>query len=262
VGKRDTAIRETDVAAAVVRWLEEFDWTVYQEVSLGASARTVDLVAVRGPLIWAIECKVSLGLAVLEQAHDLLGLAHYVSVAVQSRRRGEVGRFAKDAMKTMGIGMFTVRHRYIGGVGEGLTWVAERDIDPRLCRHVGRVATYGARQTYRKILPMDQRKAPPYPYLRDLLVEAQRTYAVAGNPRSARWSPWVQTCEEILRYVQEHPGCAPAACIKMIPHHYQTEATARGSMVAWVRDRRVPGVEQRCEGRKIMWWPVEQKNEA
>ena len=255
MGKRDAQIHETDVAASVVRWLEEFDWKVYQEVSLGSSARTVDIVAVRGPLVWAIECKVSLGLAVLEQAHSLLGLANYVSVAVQSRRRGETGRFATKAMKDMGIGMFFVRRKYVGGSGEGFHWVAERDLEPRLCRRVGPIVSSGARNIYRKLLPIDQRKTVPYPYLRDLLVDEQRTYAAAGNPSSKRWSPWVKTCEEVLRYVQAHPGCAPAACIRMIPHHYQTEATARGSMAAWVREGRVPGVEERRNGRLLSWWP-------
>lgn len=258
MGKRDIQIRETDVAAAVVAWLAEFDWTVYQEVSLGASARTVDLVAVRGPLLWAIECKVSLGLAVLEQAHGLRGLAHYVSVAVQGARRGgHSWGFASSAMKEAGIGMFTVHQEFVSGEGGGFKWVADRIIEPRMTRRVARIGTWGARNTYRKLLPKDQRKTAAYPYLRDLLVEAQRTCAAAGNNRSQRWSPWRQTCEEILRYVRLHPGCSPAACLELIPHHYQTEATARSSMVLWVRKGRVPGVEERRDGRLIGWWPTE-----
>ena len=78
---RRGTVKETEIAAAVVRWLVDMEWTVYQEVSLGG--RVIDLVATRGPLVWAIECKVSLGLAVLEQAYGLLGYAHYVSVAVR-----------------------------------------------------------------------------------------------------------------------------------------------------------------------------------
>ena len=47
------------------------------------------------------------------------------------------------------------------------------------------------------------------------------------------------------------------ACLRMVPHHYQTEATARGSMVTWVRAGKVPGVEERRVGRLIQWWPKE-----
>jgi hypothetical protein len=254
-----SAIKETDVAAAVVRWLTEMGWEVYQEVSLGAGARTIDLVATRDRLVWAIECKVSFGVPVLAQAYGLLGLAHYVSVATSDASDGDGGTnrwFAKLVAEEHGIGTFEVGERFNDrGVMDG--WVATREVEPRLYRKVGRIVTWGAKNLHGRIIPKDERGERLYPYLRELLTEAQKTYAAAGNNKGKRWSPWRQTCEEVLRYVRLWPGCSPAACLRMVPHHYQTEATARGSMVTWVRAGKVPGVEERREGRLIQWWPKE-----
>lgn len=255
---RRDVIKETDVAAAVVAWLADMGWDVYQEVSLGNGGRTADLVARSGAVLWAIECKVSLGLAVLEQAHDLLPYAHLVSVAVRQRTRHEGSwRFAREAMGAQGVGLFTVGQVFAPGEGGGWIWEAAQEIPPGLRRTVGRITTWGARNTYRKLLPLDQRKTLEYPYLRDLLVEEQRTYAAAGNAHSKHWSPWRSTCDQVRSYVSDHPGCAPKECLAAVQHHYNSETTARGSMIQWVHAKKVPGVEQRREGRFIQWWPRE-----
>lgn len=258
MGSKRAAIKETDVAAAVVAWLVDMGWEVYQEVSLGASARTVDIVATRGPLVWAIECKVSFGISVLAQAYGLLGLAHYVSVATAAAQEDTVDRwFAKLIAEENGIGTFEVDS---GPEWDDTApkWSATREVEPRLHRKVGCIVTWRAKNLHGRLIPKDERGERKYPYLRELLTEAQKTYAPAGNNRGARWSPWRQTCEEVLRYVSVHKGCSPAVCLRMVPHHYQTEATARGSMVHWVREGKVPGVEERREGRLIQWWPKEE----
>lgn len=256
---RRTAIKETDVAAAVVAWLSDMGWDVYQEVSLGNGGRTVDLVARSGAILWAIECKVSLGLAVLEQAHDLLPYAHLVSVAVRQRTRREGNwRFASEAMAAQGIGMFTVEQRFAAGAGGGYVWEASREIPPRLRRTVGRITTWGARNTYRRLLPKEQRKTAEYPYLRDMLVDEQRTYAEAGNAHSSHWSPWRRTCDQVRNHVERNPGCSPSDCLAAVQHHYNADSTARTSMILWVRKDKVPGVKERRDGRLLRWWPKEE----
>jgi len=251
---RRTAIKETDVAAATVAWLADMGWEVYQEVSLGNGGRTVDLVARSGAILWAIECKVSLGLAVLEQAHDLLPYAHLVSVAVRDRH-GEGWCFARDAMAAQGIGLFTVAQRFAAGEGGGYVWEASREFPPRIRRTVGRIVRWGARNTYRKLLPKDQRKTSEYPYLRDLLVDEQRTYAAAGNAHSSHWSPWRRTCDQVRNHVERNPGCSPGDCLAAVQHHYNADSTARTNMILWVRKGKVPGVVERHDGRLLQWWP-------
>ena len=51
----------------------------------------VDIVATQGPVLWAIETKISLSLVVLGQAHRWRGFAHLVSCGVAPGRRS-VGR--------------------------------------------------------------------------------------------------------------------------------------------------------------------------
>lgn len=73
---------EQALATSVISILREWGWEIYQEVQ--APGGRCDIVAVRGNLQWAIECKKSFGLPVIEQAYRWLGRAHYVSVATQS----------------------------------------------------------------------------------------------------------------------------------------------------------------------------------
>jgi Holliday junction resolvase len=67
--------KEATLAAAVVRWLEREGWDVYQEVQVSAPStsgeRVVDIIALKGPIVWGIECKVSLTLPLLLQAAQL-----------------------------------------------------------------------------------------------------------------------------------------------------------------------------------------------
>ena len=254
---RRGTVKETEIAAAVVRWLVDMEWTVYQEVSLGG--RVIDLVATRGPLVWAIECKVSLGLAVLEQAYGLLGYAHYVSVAVREPTSEDsvVRWFAEQVVAAEhGIGVLEVGETY----NEDYTakeLVAETKLAPKLWRRVRPIENAEAAQLFQKLRPMEHRKERREPYLRELLTEAQRDHAPAGNNRGQRWSPFVGTCAAVREYVAEHPGCLAAECMRGVQHHYRNESTARNSMVQWVDLGKVPGVAQRRDGHAIRWWPRE-----
>ena len=96
-------LSEVDLAARVVTWLEADAWDVYQEVD-GA-----DIVAVRGPVLWVVECKVILGFPVLDQAMRRRAEAHCVWVATPPRRttRSVVKSFCSYA----GIGWIEVPAR-------------------------------------------------------------------------------------------------------------------------------------------------------
>jgi len=92
-------MRETELAAMVVSSLSEWGWEVYQEVT-GPFGRC-DIVATRGPVVWAVECKTSFGLAVMEQAHNWTRYANYASVAVPIAP----GRFGEKMCRSLGIGV-------------------------------------------------------------------------------------------------------------------------------------------------------------
>lgn len=211
-GGRDTfRVSEVELAAHVVAWLRGRGWTVHQEVEMGRGGPRCDLVAVRGRLLWAIECKTGVGLAVLEQAHQWLPHAHRVSVATRRTRNA----FAARVLRDYGVGWLAV-----GGPGRVRPVVApaeRRRISERLSRS---------------------------------LAQEQMTFAPAGNARARFWSPWKATVAEIQAWSAAHPSAAFADLVRSIRHHYRTAATARSCLRRHIEDGLVPGVRlERAGGR-------------
>lgn len=215
--------KEEDLAAEVVADLEAQGWTVYQEVQCGTRA---DIVATRGPLLWVIECKLSISLELLAQAHDWRGWAHFISIAVEApkrrgrRRRGSrTAKFVRDTLKAAGIGYLRVGEN---GVEEFLA--------PRLNRTISS-------------------------QLRDRLSEEQRTFAKAGNGRNEFWSPYKQTCRRLAIHVRENAGCSLKEAIDSIQHHYASNSSAISSLRHWLAHGKVAGVRLQYKGRKIQLYP-------
>jgi Holliday junction resolvase len=235
-------VKEVDVARAVVRWLEDRDWTVYQEVSLGYAEPTLDLVAKRGPVLWIVECKASMSLALLEQAARSIGFAHLVSVAapqlqpVRWRHRSPACHFVDRALEALGVGRFAARREAVGydihRRGAIYEWSADLLVRPRLNRRIVKG------------------------FIANRLNEAQRTYAPAGNAEGRRWSPFRETCDKVKLYVEGHPGCTMKEVIDAVDHHYAKDATARSSMAHWIKAGKVDGVEIRLEGRRFALYPI------
>jgi hypothetical protein len=97
------SIKETDLAKAVIAWLCEQRWDVYQEVNLQWGSETADIMAVQGPLLWVIECKTSAGLAVIEQAYRWTReKVNFVSIAVP-----RISRMGLTICKRFDIGVIT-----------------------------------------------------------------------------------------------------------------------------------------------------------
>jgi len=75
---------EVELCAIVRDWLLLDGWDVHQEVS---SVRgTIDMLAVGGKLLWAIEAKTRLSFGVCAQALERKAAVHQVSIAVPKRR--------------------------------------------------------------------------------------------------------------------------------------------------------------------------------
>jgi hypothetical protein len=75
---------EQALARVLVGWLSAEGWEVFQEVTAGGPI--CDIVAKRGLCLWAIECKLTLNLEVIEQALHWRHRANLVSVAVPRAR--------------------------------------------------------------------------------------------------------------------------------------------------------------------------------
>jgi hypothetical protein len=112
--------------------------------------------------------------------------------------------------------------------------------------------------------------------LRRWLCEEQKTYLAAGSPCGGGWTPFKDTCRNLLDFVRAHPGCTikeaiggrPAVLVEGdivhcnpaapgIRHHYRTEATAISSLRTWIREGKVPGMRLEQDGRALRLYPTE-----
>lgn len=219
---------EQELAQAVVAWLGQGGWDVYQEVEVGRGGRRCDVVAVKGRTLWAIECKASLGLAVLGQAHAWLGHAHRVSVATRAVKSEFGARVARE----FGIGWLVV-----SGGGGGRRARARAQGRGRLAVRTRVAPARGARISRR---------------LADALCAEQKSFAPAGNARAQFWSPWKGTAAAVRAWVAEHPGGPFAEMVREVEHHYRTQATARSCLRRHIEDGLVAGVSLRRRGGRLV----------
>ncbi len=187
---------ETEIAEAVIAWLEAQHWDVYQEVQASYGAEIIDIVAVRCNIVWAIETKRSLGLSVLAQAkrHQ----THRRSVAVLDAHRSKARDFAYHVAKNYGIGILLVRNSYIDEV-----------VHAPLLRAYHRDAKR----------------------LREMLNPQMKVWAKAGNADGKRWTPYAQTISDVRDFVAKHPGCTLKEIMEHIGRgHYSGEQTAKSGI--------------------------------
>lgn len=213
---------ESELAAKIVKWLNEQHYDVYQEV--GARMGVADIVAVMDRRIWVIESKTSLSLRVMEQAHRWIPYAHWVSCAVPYNSGHG---YAELVCRHFGIGVLRVSMLN---------------------------ASYSHHDITESVPPALNRRAVTR-HIR--LVEQQKTYAVAGNNNGSHWSPYKQTCASILSYVAEHPGCCLKELVENIDHHYASRSGAKQCISHWVQAGKVPGIRSERDGRYLRFFRSE-----
>lgn len=205
--------REEKLAAQVVAWLKAQHWDVYQEVQKVRFGPVADIVGAFGALRWVVECKMTLSLALLEQALMWERQAHFISVAIP-QSQGSRGRAA-----------------------------ARRFCDQN---GIGMVAVGSYVQVYTR--PAMRRYAASWE-----LHEAQKTYAPAGNASGRHWTPFAETCDRLKTLLMSEPGLPLSEALAKIDHHYASDATARATISHYLRKRPgvVRGIECRREGRYL-----------
>jgi len=187
-----------------------------------------------GKILWAIEVKTSLNLAVISQANYWLHRTHYVSVAVPVVKRTNARDFAFSLLSNLGIGLLKV-----GEIGYRKTIGVEEMIPPKLHRKVS------LNHNYRS-----------YSRTCKLLNEKQKTYAPAGNSYGRRWSPFKDTCDQLAALVKKLPGISMKEALDKITHHYSSVSSARGSLSHWISEGKVLGVRIEREGRLLKLFPT------
>lgn len=228
---------ETEAAFArlVVAWLAGQDFDVYQEVQIARYTRRADIVATRGPLVVVVECKMSLGLALIEQAAFWTQMSHMTYVAVPLNYvpfRSDRGRFgfACKVARRFGLGVLTCH--------------AEDPFAEMLVRE-------SERPEFRRRVDAN--------YLRERLAAEHKTFAEAGNANGKFWTPFQATSKAVADYARAHPGVRLKDVVDNVKTHYSTPATARACIVKWATDGKMPGVRLERDGRAWTVWAEESK---
>lgn len=217
---------EIDLAAKVIEWLKDQKWEIYQEVSLGYANAVVDIVALRDGVTWAIETKLSLSLALLEQAHNLIWYSNYVSIAIPPRRNVKGHKIAGIMMNQLGIGEIIVSDQ---------------------ARERGRAKLRRIKEIYS---------------IKRFLNDAQKDYAPAGNSNRLYWSAFKYTSQQVKEFVSKYPGATLKEIVDGIKHHYSSSVTARSSVAKWIETGVIEGLYVRRDGKKITIWEHDQAPEA
>lgn len=207
-------MKETEIGIAVAEEFRREGWEVFGEVSTGQGQPVCDMVARRGSLLWAIECKTTRSLDVLDQAMWWTQCAHLVSVAVPGKRRKRLHRYDgwAELAAHRGIGVFGVD---LAGRGKPL--------------EVAQLTFPAVRRRIR------------LPYLSKGLVDAQRL-SVPGTSGGGRWTPFRNTCDQLRKIVAEHPGIPLREAVAKISHHYARNAVARSALAKWIHAGTVVGL--------------------
>lgn len=124
---------EQELAAAVVKWLQELRWEVYQEVPVGNGI--ADIVAKSGSVTWLIETKMSMSIQLLNQLDTRVAAAHMTSAAVPLGTRRNV---PYKLLRMLGVGLLTVY---------GDTYVRE-ELRPVFFRKVSGVELHEQQKTF------------------------------------------------------------------------------------------------------------------
>jgi hypothetical protein len=213
---------ESDLAKTVITMLREQGWEIYQEVE-GPGGRA-DIVAVRGKIQWAIECKMSFGLAVIEQAHNWTRHCHYSSIAVP---RGP-SWFGRDICKSFGIGILSAH-----------VWPEHYD-------HVD-VNELVRPKLNRKVCSLK-------------LHEEQKTFCAAGGNRGGHWTPFKRTIRNLISRVHNEPGIEFEKLIKVLDHHYGSNASAKSCLRNFIGSDVIPELKIEMVGRKLCVFPADKKD--
>lgn len=210
-------VSEQVIAGAVVYWLKETGWEVYQEVVVGGPR--ADIIATQGPLLRVIEVKTSFTTTVVEQAWHWCPWAHFVHIAIPSSKSKRYQRNGRSVLRAFcrdhGIGVLDIRD---AGWNEDRELRIDEDIPSKL------------------------RRSAMVERIRKQLRPEHQRWGNAGNADHQYWTPWRGTCEDWRRYVEKHPGCTLKEIIEKAGHHYRTDSTARSCMAKYLSDGVIDGI--------------------
>jgi hypothetical protein len=216
---------EEDICELIVKWLRAQHWEVYQEVSLGYASERADIVAKLGSLLWVIEAKRNVSMKLLEQSLNWIGYANMISMASLGGKK-RTARLLNWFWRQTGIGLIT-----ICPISDGV----DVRYEPRLYRI-------------------------KHNRLKDSLCEEQKNFCAAGSKDGGYWTPYAQTCREVLSRVKREPGITMKQLMDGLEHHYSSSATARACLTKWAAMGKIPGVKVERDGKMNRFFPDTEEN--
>lgn len=230
---------EIELAELVCKWLIDNGWEVYKEVHTPGG--DIDIVAVMGEVVWAIECKLTLNHKLLEQALMRKPHAHYVSVAVPHKdgRRDYVTTYF---LRQHGLGLIDVgrgreyRIRYTTGeIAREHHCGIEEKIKPRVQRS-----------------PLERTKhAKKITRLKASLTEAHKSL-IAGAPGGGQLTPYKVTIMRLREYLARVGKASIREIVEEVSHHYWSPSAARAGIARAMLNFE-EGFKQTREGKTVYW---------
>lgn len=208
---------EAAMASVVVAFLQRNLWEVYTEVQLYAAGARADIVATRptqnGKIVHVIECKLSHGLSVMDQAisgwHQI---ANLVSVATPNKIT--CGRSLRLVHDYFGIGHLCVSE-------SSCDWRIQPKIHRKCVGHWDQVLTH------------NNQTAP------------------AGNANSDYYSRFRDTTDQLKRLIRSRPGITMKEAAREIKHHYSSDGCAQASLLQWINRGVIKGIRTERNGRNL-----------
>lgn len=211
-------ITEEELADKVIKTLKEWKWEIYKEVQ-GPGGRC-DIVAKNGSILWAVECKINFGIAVLEQAYNwkYYNKANYVSIALPK----DVSFMGKEICSKFGIGVL-VYSKYMDEVVE-------------------------------KKKPEFVRKIKPFE-----LHEEQKDWGSAGTKEGGYFTPFKKTTRSLVEAVKRKNGIEYNQLIKTLDHHYGSLSSAKTCLKKFIETNVIPELELKIIDKKLCVFLKENK---
>lgn len=205
---------ESEFAVRIAAWLREQGYEIFSEVPYdGMGGRRIDIVAKAGVEFWAVEVKMSPGLAVLEQAHHWKNEFHKSFVAVpQKWRWREESVFLKCA-EALGVGVIAQRNNF----------------------------SHDPNRFPPEFLLMPQSCEKPDCLGKEFLhpLMAENTPGTQGG----HFTPFRHMCDQIKEWLKDHPEGARHENIKeLLAENYRNTKTGFYSLKQWIQYGKVKGL--------------------
>jgi hypothetical protein len=216
-------VREEEIGERLKTFLEDEGWTVYAEVApWGGGSRRCDLVATRGPVLFAIETKPAVTARAIVQGLGWIPLSNLTALAVASCSR-DWETVMRELCRASGLGLLRVTE-----------FGVNFDVPP----------------------PLRRRKGSK---LANSLAEEQRTWSKPGNADNDYFTPWKRTVRRVASFVEAHGPCTLKEIANGIEHHYASSSTARAGILFALKRGLIPGlrVEKKLGGTIVSVAPTE-----